>query len=375
MLNYFKNNKFIAIIILSTLFGLSGGIAGGLWARNYLNGEFSMLNNELNLSQGALGQQNFVIREAKKVVVEQNDKISETITTSQDAIVGIFKKAEIAKTKKQSSPDLYFIKNEAGQGLILTSDGWVITNYKIDKPENYVVIANDKKIYEIDKYYIDKNTSFNLIHINSRNLAVKNLLSRTDIKNGSLIVAVNWEGEGFATAILNNFYISPKENNIYASDGAIDKIKIINNLGEKFKGAPVFDLAGNIIGISLGNDQIEPIYHFARSAESIVKFNQIKRPALGINYLDLSLTANSQYGDKGIIIQKDSQNIAISKGSSAELSGLKEGDLITALDDISLDNSNNINAILNNYLPGEQVNIVFIRNKEKKEIMVKLGEL
>lgn len=375
MLDYFKNNKFILIIILSTLFGLSGGMAGGLWARNYLNGEFSMLNNEINLSEGALGQQNFVIREAKKVVVEQNDKITETISASKDAIVGIFKKTETAKIKKQPNSDLYFIKNEVGQGLILTSDGWIITNYKIDKPENYIVITNDKKIYEIDKYYTDKLTNYNLIHINSRNLPVKNLLGRTDIKNGNLIVAVNWEGESFVTAILNNFYISNKESNIYASDEIIDKIKIINNLGEKFKGSPVFDLAGNVIGLSLGNDQIEPIYHFTRSAESIVKFNQIKRPTIGINYLDLSLTANSQYGVKGIIIQKDGQNNAISKGSAAETAGLKEGDLIIAFDDIELNDSNNINGILNNYLPEEQLDMVFIRNNEKKEIMIKLGGL
>ena len=89
-----KRNHFLPILLISVFFALLAGIVGELLARSYLiNSAFNIpLLGEINVSDSNSDMSSFVIREAKKVVVEQNDKTAETANAVSGSIVGIFKK-------------------------------------------------------------------------------------------------------------------------------------------------------------------------------------------------------------------------------------------------------------------------------------------
>ena len=129
-------SKFLVIIILSTIFGLASGMVGTLLTRVYILEEsFNVpFYGEIDLSGARYAGLSLVISNPKKVVVEQNSKVIETVRSAKNSIVGIFKKKEVIKSlegvkKKFNIDDYYQIDDRIAQGLIITSDGWIISSY------------------------------------------------------------------------------------------------------------------------------------------------------------------------------------------------------------------------------------------------------
>ncbi|HRH21847.1 MAG TPA: hypothetical protein PLJ58_01460, partial [bacterium] len=100
------------------LFCFVGGILGA-WLYEYSINRY--INNFSASSTMSRYDQNsaLIIRDAKKVVIEQNEKIADTISASESLLMGLF--------KKNNSGQYDLTKVEA-QALVLTSDGWLITN-------------------------------------------------------------------------------------------------------------------------------------------------------------------------------------------------------------------------------------------------------
>ena len=168
------NYQFILILVLTAVIGLISGLAGSFLARAYLIKEtFNLpMFNEVSITGDKLGSSNLIIREPKNVVVEQSVKMQETISSTKNSIVGIYKKKAIATSSESAKvlkiSDYYLSSDQLGQGFILTSDGWLITNFispelktllgkKSDNTKainallakNYVIIGNDKKFTKL----------------------------------------------------------------------------------------------------------------------------------------------------------------------------------------------------------------------------------
>ena len=87
-----NKNPLVVIIVISLLFGIAGGIGGEIFARVYLlqNAYKVPLFGEINVPQNVYGGSNLIIESPKKVIVEQNTKVLETVNSAKKNIVGIF---------------------------------------------------------------------------------------------------------------------------------------------------------------------------------------------------------------------------------------------------------------------------------------------
>ena len=259
----FKKNSLIMVIILSVIFGMSAGIVGGLIAKVYiLEGKYNLpFFGEIDLSNGYYRGSNIIIRDAKKVVVEQNDKVVETINSVRGSLVGIYRENPAAEPglKAKDQSDKFILKNyykigqEAAQGLIITSDGWVITNFLPDSMD-YVIITQDKKVYSIDKIMSDTLTSFNFLHVVAKDLPVRKFAEENEINNGQIVLAVNWSGESLIDSIVNTE--ENLDSFLFFSDLFSDKVKLANDLSEKFSDSFLFNLSGDIVGLSGNRGEI-----------------------------------------------------------------------------------------------------------------------
>lgn len=380
----FRKNSFIAIVILAVVFGMASGVVGELIARVYfLDNTFNLpFYGEINFSNGNYRGPDIIIRDAKKVVVEQNNRVIETINSVQSSLVGIYKKNLLKKPAAQAKEfnlgNYYKLGQNLAQGFIITSDGWIMTDFK---PENmnYVVITQDKKIYSIDGIKSDPLTEFYFLHVWAKDLPVRKFAQAGDIKNGQLALAVNWTGEAKLSSIVNN---SDAGNNIlFFSDSFLSKILLSEDLGKKFKGSFLFNLSGDIIGLSDKNGAVEPIYHFTGAIKSLLKNRNIKRPGLGVNYVDLSKlvgaipkkSGQGEYG-KGALIYKNAKGISVVRGSAGESAGLKDGDIIISVEGITIDDKNSLTNIIQQFMAGDKVNIVYLRGGKEREAEATLGE-
>lgn len=379
-----KKNGWMAMVLFVFL-GLAGGLAGGLFGGAYIfYGKYSVpfFGNEIDFSDGNYRGSNLIIREAKKVVVEQNDKTSEAINSARANMVGIFKRKAPVNSSEFKEGNYYVLGEEIAQGFIITSDGLIMTSFNPDDIENYVIVASDKKVYDIDRFASDALTGVNFLRAKAKDLPVKRFAALNEIKAGQLVLAVNWDGRARVTFISNS--AARPTVLIDSSDSFPALFEIADEIGEEYKGALLFSLSGDAVGIVSGGREARPISHFNAAISSLLKNGEIRRPKLGVNYIDLSrlVSASAKTAaagqssilpDKGALIFKDEKGVAIVRGSAAQLASLKSGDIILSVNNIEINGGNSLADIIQGMQAGDRVIISYMRGAEKKEAEVELG--
>lgn len=386
MIKFFKKkskNNIIVIIVLAVVFGLLGGIVGQLFSKAYLlNGSYQIPYwGEIDFPNNGAPNGSLVISGARKVVVEQDMKLEETISSAQSNIVGIFRKQIVDSASKDFDINNYYqLNEERGQGLVITSDGWIMTSAfspnirtEDDILTNYVVINKEGKIYEIDQLVRSPQLSFGFIHLDgATDLSVSSFVDSSEIKNGHLVIALNWDNDSLVSFIIG-------ENNldlIESSDYNNKELLLADNISDKFYGATLFDLTGGVVGAIDNTGVITPINSLKAAVNSLLEYQDIKTASLGVNYINLAeLITEDSNNLKGAIITKNINGISIVKGSAADTAGLEEGDIILFINNLEVNKDNDLNEILNNYLAGDSVLIKYLRDGSEKEITVLLDEL
>ncbi len=383
------NNKIILIVVLATIFGMLSGLVGTVIARVYvLEKAFNVpLMGEINLSGNYFGQQGLVIRGAKKVIVEQNTKVLETINSADNSIVAIFEKKKITNEKQDNNikniiESAYNLKDEAGQGLIITSDGWIISSYAPKLYSNdiatktkesiiagYVIIDSNKRIYTIKNIVLDEAANCSFWKIQANDLPVKVFVEAKNVHNGQMVLAINWNGSSFLSTIVEK---NKEDKKLYkTSDNFFNKIKFADDLGSDFYGSFVFNLNSDLIALIDNKGEIKLISDFAPCIDCLLGNEKIKYPELGINYLDLSDFVFSKGDtDKGALIYADETETAVKKGSLAEKAGLKTGDIILSINNILLDEKNKLENIFKSFSVKDEILIKYLREKKEFEVEI-----
>lgn len=117
-----------------------------------------------------------------------------------------------------------------------------------------------------------------------------------------------------------------------------------------------------------------PIEIAMSSTDKLEKGEKIERPYLGISMYDVSNTAylyrnNLKLDDsitEGVVIAQ------VEEGSVAEKAGLKENDVITKMDDDTIENSTYLKFMLYKHEIGDTIKLTIIRNGKELQKEVKL---
>lgn len=376
-----KIKGILLIILLAVIFGMASGIVGELIARSYMLDYNIPFFGEINFSNGDHGGTNLIIRDARKVIVEQDTKVIETINSVNNSLVGIFKKKQAEVGSNNFNLDNYYqINQEVGQGFIVTSDGWIITSTDLGDLTDYVVITKNKEIYTIDKIVGDTITEFNFLHVAAKDFPVRKFALANEISNGQLVLAINWDEQSFLTRIFDKRNKDPYL--VDSSDAFLDQLNLVDSTPREFVGSVLFNLAGDVVGLIDGQGRIESISHLGSAINSLLKYEEVKRASLGVNYINLSNLVeaetidSAQNGyDKGALIYKDDKGVSVVRGSVAGLAGLREGDIIVSVETIEINKDNNLTDIIQQFLAGDQVKIIYERDSKTEEVEIVLGEI
>jgi hypothetical protein len=391
-----KERVYFKLFIFTIVFGLIGGVAGGIISKVYIFDKIYPLPffGNIDFSGNGYDGSGIVITGAKKVVVEQEARINEIIELSKKSIVGIYKKNDdktnsLENNAKEDTENIYSFENEdyylmsenLGDGLIITSDGWVISGVAFpvtDKKiitDDYIIITGKKIIFEIDDYIVDPLTGFSYLHAKeARDLNIMEFGSNSEILSGEMVVYNNFNKDVVVSSVIK---IEREDNLIRSSDKYFDSLKLSNSDYFSSKGF-VFDLKGRIIALVKNKDMIRPIGQFKGAMNGLLANKKIDRPKVGINYIDLNelaLTENStlssEYFEKAIIA-KNKNEVSVEKNSLAFKAGLKENDIILSINNIPLDKENNLTYLIGNNQKGDSILVEYLRNNEKGEVRIEL---
>ncbi|NTW98221.1 MAG: PDZ domain-containing protein, partial [Oscillochloris sp.] len=159
-------------------------------------------------------------------------------------------------------------------------------------------------------------------------------------------------------------------------------------------GGPLINLHGEVVGLNtlvVRNDQLSvtaapveglgfavPSTIFRGVAEQLIATGKVSYPFLGVSYLpiDGSIAAELDLPvQTGALIQSSRQGTpAVQPGTAAARAGLREGDIITAIDDSQIDGDTSLRQLLLQYKPGDTVTLTVLRDGDESSVEVTLGE-
>ena len=374
-------NSLLPLILIATACGLAAGVAAELVTRIYFIKDISSpyLSSEINLSSLNNNRSNLIIQDAKKVVVNQDVKVEETISSIRPTLVGIFKEQASSEKSVASEPASYYkLDDPILVGLTVTADGWIAVSAPDDLRKNlgakgYVAITSDRKVYKVDQISSLGSLPGELVFLhlaNATNLPVKKIVPRSEISLGQSLLTVN----NFSNVLLTSLSSFKKTPPVLSSDSLNARLTLAGNPEKLLSNSFVFNLAGDLVAVIGGNQEIVPAFSYNTYWRSLLKNGSAAQPFLGVNYLDLSSTKPADITlEKGAWLHRSDDSPAVIKGSPAESAGLAEGDVITWVNNQELDAANDLADIISTFKPGDSLTLTYVRAGAEKEATIKLG--
>lgn len=356
---------FVLVIIVAII---AGGIGELLMRSLFFKDLYSTsLGNDLNLSAYDYADGGITIKDPRKVIVNEETRIADTAFGVQSLGLGIYRQA----TGTIVSTNYYTPENMVALGLPFTSDGWVLLENTdsmkdvINKYQNYVAISKNQKVYQIDQVFVAKKPyPFMLIHLaDVSDLTVINFSNYSDLVPGRRMLFINTKGETYMSYALGN----PNYQGLRSSELILRDVKLDHN---PIADAWVFGLDGNLSALAVNNKVYfaGDVYNLLRN---FLKSHALTAPYLGVTYYNLSeftkKDANSRLAKKGYLLA------SVSKGSPAEIAGLKVGDVILTINGGEINDLADYLAI--NFNPLDEVTFEYTRAENKQETKIILGTI
>lgn len=266
-----------------------------------------------------------------------------------------------------------------GSGVIITPDGYIVTNNHVIKgAEKLEVTLNNNDKYVAKVIGSDENTDLALLKIDAKGLNAITFGNSDDLKVGEWVLAVG-NPFGFTSTVTAGI-VSAKARNIGEATSSrtqsIDSfIQTDAAVNQGNSGGALVNINGELVGINTaiysrtGNYSG---YSFAIPSSTVKKvisdlkeYGSVQRAVLGISYQPLTADLAKE---KGITATNEGLYVAsVSDRSAAMAAGLKEGDVITKINGNLVKNSGSMLEQMNKLRPGDKIEITYIRdNKVQK---------
>lgn len=370
-----KRPNLLVIIISSLIFGFLGGIIA-----------IYSLGQTPNIKESKLGQ---TVTQEKNVKVTEESGTIDSVKKVEPSVISI-----VATSEVQDIFGYVTERKSGGTGFIITSDGLILTNKHVvsDSSADYTVFTYDGKSYQARVKSKDPFNDLAVIEIKAKNLPVVELGDSDVLQAGQRVIAIG-NALGFQNTVTAGV-ISAKERTIEAGDATGSNASLLEGLLQTDaainagnSGGPLINLAGQVVGINTavvekgtaeGIGFAIPI-NIAKSAiESVKKTGEIIRPMIGIRYVTITkeiAAQNKLPAENGSLISSDQPGTsAVLPGSPADIAGLKAGDIITEINEEKIDENHSLSRLIQQYQPGDEIEISFLRNSKEEKVKLKLVE-
>ena len=275
----------------------------------------------------------------------------------------------------------------AGTGIIATTNGYVITNKHVVNGANKVtVVLDDGTTYEDVKVVAtDPLNDVAFLKIDDvSDLPAATLGNSKTIQVGQQVIAIgNALGE-YQNSVTAGI-VSGTGRSVTASDGTgyntetlSDMIQTDAAINSGNSGGPLVNAAGEVIGINTATSTTAenmgfaiPISSVKGMLEQLKETGKAQRTYLGVYSIAITPEVAKEYNlpvETGAYLYSQSSYSAIVKDSPAAKAGLKDKDIVTAVNGVKVGAAGSLSDLIGEYKPGDTVQLTVVR--EGKEIAV-----
>ena len=276
------------------------------------------------------------------------------------------------------------IERGVGSGVIVSADGTILTNNHVVADATKITVdLNNGKSYEAKVIGTDPPSDLAVLKIEAEGLPFLTLGNSDNVRVGDIVLAIG-NPLGIGQTVTAGI-ISAKGRRTGISDGSFeDFLQTDAPINRGNSGGALVNLSGELIGInsqilaggaSGGNIGIGfsiPANMAKVVMEQLVQNGKVRRGMLGINIQNI----NEDLA-KGLNL-KDTKGVLVSNvrtGSAADKAGIKRGDVITAINGETVEDSNVLRNKVAGTLPGNEIKIKFTRDGSEQEVSAVLDEL
>ena len=325
--------------------------------KNLLSNIFSNKNNNLAANNG--------INEFGPTIDLVDKKEAENVMTAQD----IYKKVVpsiVGIVTYNPSKGLSSTSAGQGSGIIMSQDGYIITNAHVignSNKYNVTVVVGEKE-YSAKVVGFDIRTDLAVLKIDATGLIAAEFGNSDQIEVGEWVLALGNPGGLEFSNSLTRGLVSAKDRSLGASNSPVKYIQTDAPINPGNSGGALLNMHGQVVGINCAKvSEFEgmgfaiPINTVKTVVDDIIKRGYVSgRVRLGVSVRPIS-AYEAQMNDvpQGLLISE------ISDDSNVTSSGIKVGDIITKIDGTATTTTSSLYAELSKHKPGDVINLTVYR--------------
>ena len=376
-----KPKKAGSVIALALCFSLLGGVLGssGVLVAQWLMDD----SEDTTLSQGSQGT---VIYEGERptatINIEELDT-SKVMTAAEVYAANVNSTVGITTTTTTNFWGHTSTSAASGSGFIITSDGYILTNYHVVEGSDQITVAlYDGQEYEAALIGYDDSNDIAVLKIQAEGLAPVVLGDSDQLNVGDDVVAIG-NPLGELTFSLTAGKVSAKDRQVTFSDSTtMELIQTDCAINSGNSGGALFNMYGEVIGVTNAKysgssssgatiDNIGfaiPINDIRDIVESIIEKGYVSKAYLGVSVTDVTQDFQIYGLPQGAVVRQ------VEEDSPAQRAGLEIGDIITQVGGQEVSGADDLVAQIADSQPGDQLKLTVYRQGMTVELTVTLEE-
>lgn len=370
--------KYLPIAGLIILSSLGGGFVGGYYAGE--RGDDSSQSQQAN--RQVINSESELITQIAKEVGESVVSIDVTSESTRQSIFG----GQRSVTQES-----------AGTGVIISGEGVIITNRHVipaGTSSVSITLADGTKLDNVEVIgRTNDSDSLDVAFLKIKDKKGKELKAATlgdssKVEVGDKVIAIgNALGQfqnTVTSGIISGYGRSVEAGDETSSESLQNLFQTDTAINQGNSGGPLVDVNGQVIGLNTaiagGSAQnigfAIPIDDIQGLIKSVLREGKLLRPYLGVRYVTLNDDYAYQFNlstKRGAYVAPQSGGVpSVISGSPADKAGIKEKDIITKVNNQSIDEKNSLVSALGKYSVGDKVELTIMRDGKEQKITVTL---
>ncbi len=261
-----------------------------------------------------------------------------------------------------------YTQQGAGSGWIIDSGGLIVTNnHVVNGAKSITVTLEDGRAFPAEAVHTDPVADLAIVKIKAQNLPALPIGDSSKLQVGEWVVAMgNSLGMGISATkgIVSALGVSLS---VSAGETLFDLIQTDAAINPGNSGGPLVNLQGEVVGINsakVAQVGVEGMGYAISVKEAkpiidqLIQKGYVIRPYLGISTYTVDQFVAFQYGlgiDKGVLVTQ------VGSGSPADNAGIRQGDVITAIEDKEISDVSGLIQAINSYQIGQKIKVTYWR--------------
>lgn len=276
-------------------------------------------------------------------------------------------------------------ESSLGSGVILSSDGYILTNYHVIEGTSSLKVSVNGGMQDATVVGTDESSDLAVIKVNATGLTPIEIGSSSSLKVGEWVMAIGSPygmEQSVSTGIVSA--TSRSSASLQASGSTAVYTNMIQTdaaINPGNSGGALVDSDGKLIGINTmiasnsdsnsGVGFAIPVDYAIDIAKQLMQGETPSHAQLGVTTATVDAQAAQQYGlkvDAGAYVN------SVTSGGAAEKAGIETGDIITKLGDSTISSASDLVIAVRSHNPGDTVTVEVNRDGETKSFNVTLGQ-